>query len=193
MIPSLNLTPTQLATQSGFSLQLHRGETFVIAVVGIVLGVMALIWQGATLSFVGVVFGAYLIVSGVVRIAAAFVSRHIGVWHRLLIGLLGVIIVAAGILCIADPLQSIVLLAFVIGVGWIAAGIIDLVGAVTGAIVPRWLGLISGAFSLIAGLVAWTLPTLTIQAFIVVGAILLIAVSLMSLLTLPRRGARAPW
>jgi len=177
----------------GFSLQLHRGETLVVAIVGIIVGIMALIWQDATLALIGVLFGAYLIVSGVVRVAAAFVSRHVGAGHRFLIGLLGVIILAAGILCIADPQQSIVLLAFVIGVGWIAGGLVDLIGAAASTIFPRWFGVISGLFALLAGLLALTLPVLTLQAFIIAGAILLIAVSVMSLLTLPRRVTSAAW
>jgi len=193
MIPSLNPTPTPLATKPGFSLQLHRGETLAVAVAGILLGIMALVWQDATLVVIGVIFGAYLIVSGLIRIAAAIVSRHVGAGHRWLIALLGVIILVAGIVCIADPVQSIVLLALVIGIGWIASGIIDLIGAAIGAVFPRWVGVISGLFSILAGLFALTLPVLTFHAFVTVGAILLIAVSLMSLLTSPRRGSRASW
>jgi len=193
MIPSLNPTPTPLASKPGFSLQLHRGETLGIAVAGILLGVMALIWQDATLVILGVIFGVYLIVSGVIRIVSAMISRHIGVGHRWLVGLLGVIILAAGILCIADPLQSILLLAFVIGIGWIAAGIIDLIGAGVRAIFPRWVGVISGLFSILAGLTMLAVPLLTLRTFVIFGAVLLIAISLMSLLTLPRRGSRASW
>jgi Uncharacterized conserved protein len=193
MIPSLNSTPVPLTGKTGPSLQLHRGETLTIAVVGIAIGLMALIWPGATLVTVGVLFGAYLIVSGVVRIAAAIVSQHVGAGHRWLVGLLGVIVLAAGILCIVDPLQSIVLLAFVIGVGWFAAGFVDLIGALAGVILPRWVGVVSGLFSILAGLVALTLPVLTLQAFVIVGALLLIALSLMSLLTMPRRGVTATW
>ncbi|WP_308468922.1 HdeD family acid-resistance protein [Rathayibacter soli] len=184
--PPLNLKP-------GFSLQLHRGETLTIAVVGIIVGVMALIWQDATLVLIGVLFGAYLIVAGIVRISAAMVSRHVRGGQRFLIGLLGLLILVAGVMCIADPTQSIVLLAFVIGVGWIANGVIDLIGAAARTIYPRWFGVIGGLFSLLAGLVALTLPVLTLQAFVVVGAILLIAISIMSLLTLPRRAPTTAW
>jgi len=193
MIPSLNPTPSPLASKPGFSLQLHRGETLAAAVAGILLGVMALIWQDATLVILGVIFGIYLIVSGSIRIVSAIVSHHIGVGHRWLVGLLGVIILAAGVLCIADPLQSIVLLAFVIGVGWIAAGVIDLIGAGVRAIFPRWVGVVSGLFAILAGLIMLAVPVLTLRAFVIVAAVLLIAISLMSLLTLPRRGLRASW
>jgi uncharacterized membrane protein HdeD (DUF308 family) len=193
VIPSLNSTPVSVDTKPGFSLQLHRGETLAIAIVGIVLGVMALLWQDVTLVIVGVIFGAYLIVSGIVRIAAAVVSRHVGAGHRWLVGLLGVIILAAGLVCIVDPLRSIVLLAFVIGIGWIASGIVDLIGAAAGTLYPRWVGVVSGVFSVVAGLIALTLPVLALQAFVIVGAILLIGVSIMSLLTMPRRGVAAAW
>ncbi|TAM71324.1 MAG: DUF308 domain-containing protein [Microbacteriaceae bacterium] len=194
MMPA-SFTPAQPLSdpKPGFSLQLHRGETLLIAIVGIIVGIMALIWQDATLVLVGVLFGVYLMVSGVVRLAAAIVSRHVGAGHRWLIGLLGVVIFAVGVLCVIDPLQSIVLLAVVIGVGWIVGGAIDLIGAAAGTIFPRWFGVISGLFALFAGLLALTLPVLTLQAFIIVGATLLIAVSLMSMLTVPRRATTAAW
>ncbi len=193
MMPSSIPTQPPLNLKPGFSLQLHRGETLTIAVVGIIVGVMALIWQDATLVLIGVLFGAYLIVAGIVRISAAMVSRHVRGGQRFLIGLLGLLILVAGVMCIADPTQSIVLLAFVIGVGWIANGVIDLIGAAARTIYPRWFGVIGGLFSLLAGLVALTLPVLTLQAFVVVGAILLIAISIMSLLTLPRRAPTTAW
>ncbi|WP_223692466.1 HdeD family acid-resistance protein [Leifsonia poae] len=191
VIPIVPVVP--LAQKSGFSLQLHRGETFAIAIAGILLGIIALVWPNVTLVFIGVIFGAYLIVSGFVRLSAAIASKHVGAGHRFLVGLLGVIVLAAGVLCLIDPTRSAVLLAFVLGLGWIVSGIVDLMGAATGATRPRWVGLVSGMVSLLAGLVALTLPALTLQAFIVVGAILLISVSLISLLTVPRRGATAAW
>jgi uncharacterized membrane protein HdeD (DUF308 family) len=193
MSSSINNTPAPVITANTGSFALHRGEMLLVAVVGIVLGIIALLWQDVTLVIVGVIFGAYLVVSGIVRFWSAVVSRHVGAGQRFLVALLGLIVFAAGIICLFYPERSVVLLAFVIGIGWIASGLVDLIGAAAGAVVPRWVGFVSGLFFVLAGLVALLLPVLTVEAFIFVAAILLIAVSLMSILTLPRRGSNAAW
>jgi uncharacterized membrane protein HdeD (DUF308 family) len=171
MTSSLNSTPTPVMRSSGASLQLHRGEMIAVAVVGIVLGIIALLWQDVTVAIVGVIFGAYLLVSGFVRFASAIVSRHVSLGHRFFVGFMGLIVFAAGVLCLVDPTQSIVLLAFVIGLGWLASGIVDLVGAIAGSVFPRWVGFVSGLFFILAGLVAL----------------------LMSILAMPRKGTTAAW
>jgi uncharacterized membrane protein HdeD (DUF308 family) len=102
-------------------------------------------------------------------------------------GLLGLLVVVAGIYCLASPERSLALLAFVIGFGWVAEGVIDIMAGVQGVSTPRWLALVSGVVSIVAGVVAFLLPGLAVATFLIFGAILLIAVSVSTLLTLPRR------
>ena len=52
---------------------------------------------------------------------------------------------------------------------------------------PRWVLVVSGVVSIIAGIVVITLPGLAIGTFITFGASLLIVVSVVNLLTLPRK------
>jgi len=95
--------------------------------------------------------------------------------------------VVAGIYCLASPERSLLVLAFVIGFGWIAEGIVDIVAGIQGIVSPRWLAIVSGVISLIAGIVTFTLPSLAVSAFLIFGAIMLIVVSVSTLLTLPRK------
>ena len=173
------------------SITIHRGEIVAVSVIGIVLGVIALVWPDVTLVTVAILFGIYLVVSGVFRITAAFLASSSTAGMRWLGGILGVLVLAAGIFCLVSPERSLVLLAFVIGFGWIAEGIIDLMAGVQGIVTPRWLAIVSGIVSVLAGIVTFTLPGLAISAFVVVGAILLIVVSVSTLLTLPRRNTVA--
>ena len=168
-------------------LNLHRGEVVAIAVVGLVLGVVALVWPGATLVTIAIVFGLYLLMSGLFRISVAIFSSTSGALWRVLGVVLGVLLVAAGVYCLVNPEQSLALLAWVIGFGWIAEGIIDVMAGVQGLASPAWLAIVSGVVSIIAGIVTFTLPSLAIQTFLLVGAILLIVVSVTTLLTLPRK------
>ncbi len=169
-------------------LRIHRGELIAVAIIGLTLGVIGLIWPAATLLTVAMLFGSYLIASGIFRITAAFVSEGIGTGLRWLTAIMGLVVILAGILCLANPYGSLVVLAFVIGIGWIAEGVIDIMGGLGRSGAARWLWIVSGAVSGIAGIVAFVLPALAIATFVTVGAVLLIAVSVTTLLTLPRRG-----
>jgi len=171
----------------GRILTLHRGEIVAIAVVGLVLGIIALVWPGATLVTIAIVFGLYLVLSGLFRVSVAIFSSTSGALWRVLGAVLGVLLVAAGVYCLVNPAQSLAVLAWVIGFGWIAEGIIDVMAGVQGLVSPTWLAIVSGVVSIIAGIVTFTLPSLAIQTFLVFGAILLIVVSVTTLLTLPRK------
>ena len=166
---------------------IHRGELVAVAVIGLVLGIVAMIWPGATLVTIAIIFGIYLVASGVFRITVAFLAHDSTTGMRWLTGILGLLVVAAGVYCLASPGRSLVVLAFVIGFGWIAEGIIDIYAGIQGIVSPRWLAIVSGVISLVAGIVTFTLPGLAVQAFLIFGAILLIVVSVSTLLTLPRK------
>jgi len=168
-------------------LRVHRGQLIAVAMIGLVLGVIGLLFPGATLLTVAIIFGVYLIASGIFRITAAFVANNLDSSMRWVTGVLGLLVVIAGILCLSNPFQSLVALAIVIGIGWILEGIIDLVGGVRGTIHPRWFGWLSGIVSMAAGVAMFVLPAADIFSLVAIGAVLMIAVSITTLLTLPRK------
>lgn len=167
-------------------LQVHRGEIITVAVVGVVLGLIAIFWPQASLLTVALVFGTYLVVSGIRRITAAFIVPNLSTGMRWLTGLIGLLVTITGIVALANPSGSLIVLAWVIGIGWIAEGLIDIVIGVRGMASPRWLAFVSGSVAILAGIAMFVLPAFALQTFLVVGAFLLIAVSVTTLLTLPR-------
>lgn len=174
------------------SVKLERGWIIGAAIVGLVLGILALVWPGATLLTVAVLFGSYLIVSGVFRLTVAFTAHRLSGGIRWLFGILGGLVVIAGIFCLSNPARSLVVLALVIGIGWIMEGIADITdGAMGTSPAPRWLAVVSGVVSVIAGIVIFFLPGLAIATFVLLGAILLIVVSVTTLFTLPRKTSAA--
>lgn len=168
-------------------LAIHRGQLVAVTIIGIVLGVIGLVLPAVTYFTVAILFGIYLVASGIFRINSALLAHSLSAGVRWLTGLLGVLVVVAGVLCLADPFQSLVVLAYVIGIGWIAEGVIDIMAGVQGSVHPRWLGWLSGIVSIIAGIVAFVLPALTITTFVFIGAILLLCVSISTLVTIPRK------
>ncbi|HEY0259312.1 MAG TPA: DUF308 domain-containing protein [Lacisediminihabitans sp.] len=172
-------------------LRIHRGELIAVSIIGVILGLVGLFLPGVTLLTVAIIFGSYLIVSGIFRITAAFVSHGLTTGLRWLTGIMGLIVIVAGIICLADPFGSLVVLAFVIGIGWIAEGITDVIGGLRGSVRPRWFGIVSGVISILAGIVTFVLPALAVVTFVTIASVLLIVVSLSTLFTLPRRNAAA--
>ncbi len=168
-------------------LRVHRGQLVGVAVVGLILGIIAILFPGASLLTVAILFGVYLIASGLFRITAAFIAEKLGTGMRWLTGLMGLLIVVAGIICLSNPFQSLVVLAVVIGAGWILEGIVDLAGGVRGTVHPRWFGWLSGIISIAAGVAMFVLPAAGVLALVSIGGILLIVVSATTLLALPRK------
>jgi uncharacterized membrane protein HdeD (DUF308 family) len=181
--PDDTWTPNLLA-----GIKLERGWVIGAAVAGIVLGIIALVWPGATLLTVAILFGSYLIVAGVYRLTIAFTAQRLSTGIRWLFGILGGLVIVAGIFCLSNPTRSLIVLAFVIGFGWIIGGIADITdGAMGTSAAPRWLAIVSGVVAIIAGVVIFFLPGLALATFVLLGAILLIVVSITTLLTLPRK------
>src|SRR5258708_4478031 len=110
-----------------------------IGVLGVSLGVIVLAWLGKTLLVAGVLFGIYLVVSGVGYVFAAF-GTHAGAAMRVLSFLTGVVSLVLGFFCFRDKLESILLLALWIGMGWVVRGVALLVPALScgGISAPGW-------------------------------------------------------
>ncbi|WP_211229635.1 HdeD family acid-resistance protein [Nakamurella lactea] len=163
-----------------------RTSAIVSAVVGIVVGIIVLVWPGATVVVLAWLFGIALIIGGLFRIVAAFTADALSTGNRWLLGILGVVVVVAGIICLIHPVSTAVFIAIFIGIAWIISGIHDLIVGISGRTIgPRWLPIVGGIISVIAGIVILFLPGVAIGTFIVVSAIMLIVVSIVSLFTLP--------
>jgi uncharacterized membrane protein HdeD (DUF308 family) len=167
-------------------LALHRGQLIAVSIIGIVLGLIGLFIPTLALLFVAIVFGIFLVASGIFRINAALLTHSLPAGIRWLSAILGILIVAAGVICLADPFGTLIVLAFLIGIGWIANGISDVMGAVQGSVHPRWFGWVAGLISILAGIVMFVLPAAGLKTFVLIGSILLIVVALSALLNTPR-------
>jgi uncharacterized membrane protein HdeD (DUF308 family) len=167
-------------------LALHRGQLLALSIIGIVLALIGLFLPTLTLLFVQIVFGIFLVASGIFRINASLLTHSLPAGIRWISGLLGLVIVAAGVICLSDPFGTLIVLAYLIGIGWIAGGISDIMAAIQGSVRPRWFGGVAGAVSILAGIVMFVLPAAGLQTLVVVGSVLLLVVSITALLNTPR-------
>jgi uncharacterized membrane protein HdeD (DUF308 family) len=119
---------------------------------GLALGVFALMFPGATLAVVVLLIGAYLIVDGIIAIAKALqILRTDPHWWVLLLeGILGLVV---GLAIFMWPGLSILSLAYLVGYWAIISGIVTIAGAVRlrTHISGEWLYLLFGVVSVVFG------------------------------------------
>ena len=169
-----------------------RTSLLVSSVVGVVLGLVALFWPGATLITIATIFGVALLVAGLFRVIWALADSGLSNAARVALGVLGLIVIAAGVLALFRPVATLIFVAVLIGVSWILSGVRDLAFGIRDADgAYRWLAVVAGGVSIIGGIVIVVLPLTALAAFTRVAAVLLVLVSLATLLTLPLRSKSA--
>jgi uncharacterized membrane protein HdeD (DUF308 family) len=154
-----------------------------IGIVGVALGVIVLAWPRKTLVVAGVLFGIYLVVSGVGYVFAAF-GTHSGAAMRVLSFLTGVVSLVLGFFCFRDRLESILLLALWIGVGWVFRGVTLLAAALSFDHIPaRGWQVLSGVIIIIGGGVLIISPLDSIAILTLVAGCWLIAIGIVDVIT----------
>lgn len=129
--------------------------TGVIAVIAVLIGLFGLLAPIAALTIIGVIFGVYLTVAGLIRIFFAVRAKAAPQALRWVVGVLGGLVAAAGIFALIDRESGILALALVIGIGWIADGLgyfLSFASTRTETGSRRWEQLLLGAVFFAGGL-----------------------------------------
>ncbi|BCM68215.1 MULTISPECIES: HdeD family acid-resistance protein [Streptomyces] len=157
----------------------------------LVLGVLVLVWPGASLLAAGVLFGLYLLYSGILQLVSAF-GTHRATSLRVLAFVSGALSILLGLFCFRGPMQSILLLALWIGIGWLIRGITQTLAAVHDSRMPaRGWQIFLGILTFIAGVVLIDAPFESVAVLTLVGGIWLIAVGVVEIVTAFRIRGRA--
>ena len=153
-----------------------------IGVTAVALGVIVLVWPGKTLLVAGVLFGIYLVVSGIGYVFAAF-GTHAGAAMRVLMFLTGVVSLVLGFFCFRDRLESILLLALWIGISWVFRGVTLLAAALSFDHLPArgWQAL-AGAIIIIGGGVLIIYPLDSIAVLTLVAGWWLIVIGIIDVI-----------
>lgn len=121
LLVGLSLLLTGLLDLLGFDRFTSRWLGVLAGIISIVAGVLAIVWPGVTLWAVAVVAGVGLIATGVLRAIGAITSRGRDGWGWVLVG--GVVSVIAGVLALAWPAATILVLAILLGVRTLFLGL----------------------------------------------------------------------
>ncbi|MGW3370588.1 HdeD family acid-resistance protein [Streptomyces hydrogenans] len=163
----------------------------VAGLVALVLGVLVLVWPGASLLAAGVLFGLYLLFSGVMQLVAAF-GTHATASLRVLAFISGALSTLLGLFCFRGATQSILLLALWIGIGWLFRGITQTVAAASDPAMPaRGWQVFLGVVSAVAGVVLIVSPLESVAVLTLLGGIWLIAVGAAEIVTAIQIRSRA--
>ena len=146
-------------------------STLVAGLLAVLLGVLVLLWPGISILAASVLFGVYLLVSGVAQVIFAF-GLHVTAGARILLFLSGAASLILAVLAFRHFGQgyAVLLLAIWIAVGFIFRGVATTGSAISEPGLPGrgWM-IFAGVISLIAGMVvlAWPFDSIVILALVV--------------------------
>lgn len=151
-----------------------------IGIASIILGIIILAWPTATFLVAAILFGVYLLISGLFQIASTFGVQHPNGWWRFLTFASGAISILLAFVSFRNLMSGIILLAIWIGISWIFRGIAELsvfMDAQSGLPGRGW-GIFLGIITVIAGgiLIIW--PISSIETLVWVSGIMLIVVGI---------------
>jgi len=159
----------------------HWGWLLFFGILMVVAGIFAVAWPGPTVLVLGVLFGIQILVSGIFSFINAFATDESGgmrVWN-VIIGILGIVI---GLYAIRHVIVSVVALALLIGIYWVAYGISQIYSAIAHQEAPHrgWMGFI-GALSVVAGVVVFMWPGISLVTLAFVLGFWLIVYGIMEI------------
>jgi uncharacterized membrane protein HdeD (DUF308 family) len=174
----------------------HWGLLLTYGLVTMGFGVVLAVWPDETLKVVAILIGIQLIITGVFRLVLAIASTSLDTGARALVGLFGALALVIGLLCLRDPVQTILVIGIILGVWWLAAGLIDVIGAIRDEGSPRrgW-DLAMGAITALLGLFLLVNPELSLGVLVVVICVWLFAygfLAIVAALMLRSAGRRTP-
>ncbi|HSA39596.1 MAG TPA: HdeD family acid-resistance protein [Mycobacterium sp.] len=152
--------------------------TLISGLLSVALGVAALVWPGKTLLVTAIIFGAYLLVSGIAQVAFAF-ALHVSAGSRVLMFISGAASIVLAFLAFRHFGEgyAILLLAIWIGVGFIFRGVATTGTAIGDPELPgRGWNIFFGIVTLLAGIVMLASPILSIVTLTYVVGVWLVVI-----------------
>jgi uncharacterized membrane protein HdeD (DUF308 family) len=137
---------------------------WVLAVRGgaaVLFGLLALIWPGITVLALVLLFGAYALVDGVLALYTALADRSAAQGRRGWLALEGVAGVLAAIGAFVWPGITALVLLYLIAAWALVTGVAEIVAAIRlrREIEGEWLMILSGALSIVFGVLAFLFPS----------------------------------
>jgi uncharacterized membrane protein HdeD (DUF308 family) len=162
-------------------------STLVSGILALALGVLVLLLPGDSIVFAAILFGIYLLVTGIAQVVMAF-SLHVSAGGRVLCFISGAASLILAVLAFRhfgkDPLTAILFLAIWIGVGFIFRGVATSISAISDPALPgRGWQIFLGVISLLAGIVMIGSPFESLAILTLIVGIWLIVLGVFEIVT----------
>jgi uncharacterized membrane protein HdeD (DUF308 family) len=141
---------------------------YIAAAVTFVFGLIVLVWPGATLVVLAVLFGCYMVITGILGLVEGLSDHHADGFTRASFIVMGVLGVVLGLFCLRRIDVTVLVLAFLLSVFWIMRGVVDLSIAIQRRDgYSNGLRAFTGVLSLIAGILVLFWPGITLYTLLV--------------------------
>lgn len=171
-----------------------RKAGWIASAAALLVGLFGLIFPTTALSVIALLIGIYLIVSGITRIGTAITSGELERGWRIALGVVGALVVAAGVIVLNNPAGTLIFIVIITGIAWIVDGVGYLLAAFSlrreGGVSVAAL-VVAGAVLVIAGIVVLVVPASALNAMLFLVAILLTIIGVLGLLLMGLATARA--
>lgn len=135
-------------------------------VLSIVAGIIAIVWPGATLVAIAIIFALQLLLTSVFEFVFAFTVPVESGWLRALFALLAIVSFAIALFLLHHVGLTLLLVAVLLGAYWIAQGVADVLLAIEHPATPgRGSLIIFGILGIVAGAVVILLPGTSLVFF----------------------------
>lgn len=168
-------------------------QVVLLGVATTLFGIAVLAWPAETLRTLGALVGVWLIVVGAVRIFGALSSKR-GLGRQMLTGVIGLLLVIGGAICLRNAARGVLVLALIIGFAWLLSGIAELVIAFRATGTTRTWMIVLGLISIVIGLLFMFLPGLSLTTAVILTGIsaLIIGIGEIAFAIQMRRTAAKP-
>ncbi len=155
----------------------------VTGLLSILLGALFLAWPGKTILVIAVIFGVWLIVSGIVQIVQGF-NKELSGGERTLAILVGAISLILGVLCFRGGITNgVYILSLFIGISFLFRGIWQLiVGIQAKGQSGRGFVIVAGVLGLIAGVIVLAVPFESLEILALIAGLWLVVMGVLEII-----------
>lgn len=153
----------------------------VLGVVSVVAGIAVLMMPLWAFRFAALIFGAWLLVSGILQLAQSF-DKRLEMTGRVLAAISGVIGIILGIICFDSVEDRIYLLTLFIGIWWILRGIMQLILGASGAQGGGGWSIFVGILGILAGIVVLVWPIASMAVLTIMAGLWLIVLGIFEII-----------
>ena len=151
-------------------------------ILSVILGLLVLRWPGATIVTAAILFGAFLLVTGISQVFHAF-TLHISGGGRALLFISGAASMVLAVLAFRHLSDAVWLLAIWVGIGFVFRGVAEAATALSDHDTPaRGWQIFLGIATLIAGVVVLAYPVSSLGTLTLVVGIWLIVIGVLEII-----------